>query len=76
MTPPRVIIVTVPREGLSRPTTVSIGAHCPRCGTPRGARRPHPLNGQVDTWRNDCGHSDSYAAVLAEAAELAKGASS
>jgi hypothetical protein len=74
--PPRMITVRVPTHGPSVPAAVRIAATCPRCGAPRGARRPHPLNAGVDTWRNDCGHTDSYAAVLAESAKLAKGAGS
>jgi hypothetical protein len=54
--------------------TVTISAHCPRCGGPRGVDtiRPHRFvhDGDhlvVDQWRNPCQHTDIYAAVVAEA---------
>jgi hypothetical protein len=51
--------------------TVEVAAQCPRCGGPRAAGKPHRFaeDGQwltVDRWSNPCGHTDPYAAVLAE----------
>ncbi|MDT0306831.1 hypothetical protein RM780_07625 [Streptomyces sp. DSM 44917] len=53
--------------------TVTISAHCPTCGGPRGAAAGHRFceDGAwyaVDRWDNPCGHIDYYSAVLAEAA--------
>lgn len=54
-----------------RIVTVEVAAECPRCGGPRGDGIPYrfPEDGDyyvVDRWQNPCGHTDSYAAVLAE----------
>lgn len=65
-------------SGLTNPVvrTVTISAACPKCGGPRGI--PRNLNQyddgahySVDVWDNECGHVDSYAAVLAEASKAA-----
>lgn len=56
--------------------TVTIAATCPKCGGPRG--EPSGLNQHddgcwywVQVWDNPCGHLDTYAAVITEAAALA-----
>jgi hypothetical protein len=51
--------------------TVEVAAQCPRCGGPRGKAKPQRFveDGEwlvVDRWSNPCGHTDPYAAVLAE----------
>lgn len=70
-------------SGLTNPVVVSItiSAHCPQCGQRRG--EPSNLNQHddgcwysTDVWDNACGHTDPYTAVIAEAAELARQASS
>jgi hypothetical protein len=70
MSPPT-MSVTVPTLGLGRPVVVAIRLTCRRCGFPRGRAVPHPVNAALSTWRNPCGHTDTYAEVLAEARELA-----
>lgn len=69
--------------GLTTPCvrTVEISTACPVCGGPRGV--PFGINScddgafyWVQGWENPCGHRDSYAAVLAEAAALQAEASS
>jgi hypothetical protein len=59
-------------EGV-RVLTVEISARCPVCGGPRGELRPDlfvrdGVRRERDTWSNLCGHVDTYAAVLQEAA--------
>lgn len=65
--------------GLTSPIVrrVTISAACRVCGGKRG--EPSNLNQyddgahySVDVWTNDCGHIDSYAAVVKEARELAQ----
>ena len=60
--------------GLIQPVTrqITISAFCPQDGQRRG--EPAGLNQcddgawyWVQTWRNPCGHSDMYTAVIAEA---------
>jgi len=62
--------------GLTSPKTrtVTISAHCPRCGSQRGeptGRRECDDGAYywVQTWTNPCGHVDMYAAVIVEAVE-------
>lgn len=64
--------------GMTRPVTrtVTISANCPECGARRG--EPQGRNScddgahyWVQTWDNPCGHLDTYAAVITEAAQLA-----
>ncbi len=55
--------------------TVEIGDACPVCGGHRGEpeRRHFHEDGEdygVDTWKNPCGHLDSYESVILEAASL------
>lgn len=66
-------------SGLTTPhlRTVTISARCPVCDGPRGV--PTGLNScddgafyWVQVWDNPCGHVDQYAAVMTEAAALAK----
>lgn len=51
---------------------VALSWQCPTCGGPRGVPEPGlSFDGScrlpVDTWRNPCGHVDSYTAVRREA---------
>jgi hypothetical protein len=57
---------------------VTISSRCPACGERRG--EPSGQNTSEDgahywvqTWQNPCGHTDLYAAVVAEADALAAG---
>jgi len=64
-------------DGPFRPVTrpVTIPARCPQCGRPRG-----PVTGfnnsedgvrwWTNVWRNECGHTDMYENVVAEATEI------
>ncbi|MBA0053499.1 hypothetical protein E0L36_22245 [Streptomyces sp. AJS327] len=63
-------------EGV-RIVAVTVSPDCPRCGGPRGSAVPYrfPEDGEwyvADKWKNGCGHTDMYAAVLAEGRELAR----
>lgn len=67
-------------HGPTRPVTrkVTISSRCPVCGGRRG--EPCGQNSSEDgahywvqTWQNPCGHTDLYAAVVAEANVLAAG---
>ncbi|MDF5758560.1 hypothetical protein [Spongiactinospora sp. TRM90649] len=58
--------------------TVTISAHCPKCGGPRGV--PRNLNTcddgehySVDVWENPCRHVDFYADIVVEARALVDG---
>ncbi|WP_433856744.1 hypothetical protein [Streptomyces kronopolitis] len=57
-------------EGV-RITPVIVSAECPCCGGPRGSAVPYRFHEDGDwytahKWTNQCGHVDTYAAVLAE----------
>jgi hypothetical protein len=66
------------RAGFAKIIDVTIGTLCPTCGGRRGTPARGNLYSStdgtwrnVDSWQNPCGHTDMYAAVIAEAERLA-----